>query len=302
VAGGGGELEALDPLGDDVGAGAPTSEGGHRRRRRWPIVAVAAVVVTVAIGFPVRDRLARREFHDLQHQWAVALADDTERGEAENRLRIRAVATNDEAFVDAALAALYREEQRRFDESRARLHRSLLVAPSVISIRAALATALARRSILLGRVAAYWDHPVGGSPPPNADDQTAADGHRVDVALSTARAHFGERQQSSASAVAYGAERSAMSRLSHWLDQRTGTVLLAGAREQLLRLDIDASRVTATDVHSPSGDFVMRQGYLAYTSGSEAWAVSPDGSGPPPAPGRGGVGIGRRRSDRDLGG
>jgi len=280
-------------MGDDGGGPAPAGGGsvgtggiggiGGRvggRRRRWPIVVVAVVVVAIAVGFPVRDRLTRREFHGMEHEWAQALADDIERASAESHLTVYA-GFDESPAVNAALATLYQEEGRRFDSLRAGLHRSVLVDTAMAAIRSDMATALAHRSALLARVAAYYQRPVEPSPPPNADDQTAVDGNRVDVALSAARARWGERPPPPLTSAPYTAERSALSRLSHWLDEPTGAVILAPSRGQLVRLDIDASRITATDVPAAAGDFVMRSGYLAYLLGPEAWSVSSDGSGRP---------------------
>jgi hypothetical protein len=67
------------------------------------------------------------------------------------------------------------------------------------------------------------------------------------------------------------------------MDQPTGAVLLATPSSlalTMVRLDVDASRITATGIPA-NGLPTPRLGYLAYTAGSQVWAVAPDGSGPP---------------------
>lgn len=287
-----GDLEVLVPVGDGEGADpseAPPASGSSLggRWRRWPVVAVAVVLAAGAVGLPLRERVARGELSWLERQWAESVADDGAQVAAAQSLTAYLAVSNgpaDVAIVNAGLAGVYGEEQQRFDALRVRLHRAVLVDSRVVAVRAAMVVALAQRSDLLGEVAVWYRHPRGSAAPPATDNRSDAEALRVEQDIAAARVHWGERKAAPEAAVAaYPGATAALARLSHWLDQRSGAVLVAQSGDQLVRLDVDASQTIATGVHLNILDarsiMAMRQGYLAYISGGQAWAVAPDGSG-----------------------
>ncbi|MDQ1427181.1 MAG: hypothetical protein QOK39_657 [Acidimicrobiaceae bacterium] len=284
-----GELEVLLPLGDggeEVPVAAVGSTTGRGPRRRWPLVVVAAVAVAAVVGVPLRQHLAARELTSLGRHWSLTIADDVERSSAEQRLKMYFLYSDTEsevAFVNGAVAALYREERRRLDAIGADVHGAVLIDHRNVVIRADLAAAVAHRAALLAAVAEYYDHPSTPSPPPNADDRTAADGLLIDHDLAAARAHWKQRAPTpTGPSRPYAAEAAAQVRLRHWLDQPTGAVLVVRSADAIARLDVDASRLTTfASRGDPSGNLVMRQGYLVYGANGDVWAVAPDGSGPP---------------------
>jgi WD40 repeat protein len=159
-----------------------------------------------------------------------------------------------------------------------------LVDSGLSSLRHDLDAALAHRATLLAKVAASYAQANAAGPPPNADNQTAADALRVDRQMRAERARWGgDRPEPPSSAAAYSSAVTALARLSRWFDEPTGAVLLSGsgAGSQLVRLDVDASRTVTTDIPGFAGYATPRQGYLAYVSGGKVWAVAPDGSGTP---------------------
>ncbi|HEX3538815.1 MAG TPA: hypothetical protein VHT75_00100, partial [Acidimicrobiales bacterium] len=245
---------------------------------------MASIAVAAAVGLPLRAHLARAELRWLERQSARTLADDRARADAEQKVRAFLAVSNgppDQATVNTGLVGLYQEEQHRLAAVRAQLHDAILVDGQLIAIRRDLVRAIDHRAPLLAGVAAYYRRGVDGTPPPNADDRTAADLLRVGRDLGAARTHWHETTPApTVDAAPYPAAVAAVTRLSHWLDQPTGAVLFALTGHRLVRLDVDASRQTTTNV-GPDGDVVVRRGYLAYIAGGAAWAVGPDGSGPP---------------------
>jgi hypothetical protein len=241
-----------------------------------------AVVATVLVAFPVRDLVARRELRWLERQWTESQADDGARIAADQHLKSYLPVT-DGGPVNAALAALYREEGQRFIALRDRVHRSRLVDDSLSALRSQLGAALNHRATLLSAVAAWYEHPTAGSPPDSADNQTSADNILVERARGSARSHFGEYHTVPvATAAPYRGATTELVHLAHWLDQPLGVILLAVAGgQQVVRLDVDGSRESRLPGISVDGNLVPRQGYLAFSSGGRVWAVAPDGSGPP---------------------
>lgn len=264
--------------------GSPSGPQVSRPRARWPLVVIATVAVTAAVGLPLRAHLARAELRWLERQSALTLADDRARADAEQNVKAFLAVSDglpDQTIVNASLVGLYQDEQRRVAAVRARLHHAILVDGQLIALRRHLVQALDHRAPLLAGVAAYYRRGIDGTPPPNADDRTTADLARVSRDLAAARAHWHETTPPpSVDAAPYPAAVAALNRLSRWLDQPTGAVLFAVAAHRLVRLDIDASRQTMTNV-GPDGDVVARRGYLAYVAGGTVWAVAPDGSGAP---------------------
>jgi hypothetical protein len=140
------------------------------------------------------------------------------------------------------------------------------------------------RAVLLAQVAAWYAHPTDASPPANADNQTAADSVVVSNTISRQEAHWGVRQPvPTPPGAGYSSVAAVLERLSHWLDEPTGAVLLSGSGSgnQVVRLDVDSSRVIPTGIPAVEGHPTLRRGYLAYASGNRIWAVAPDGSGTP---------------------
>jgi hypothetical protein len=280
-----GDLEVLAPEGEGDGGGGESETTPTPptpiRRRRWPAMVLAVVVVASAVAFVSRANLARRQLPWLQRQWAQALADDGERFTAEQHLnRYRAV--TDASPLDADIAVLYREEQRRFGAIHGRVHRALLVDPGLSALRSDIQLALDHRGILLAHVADWYEHPTAGPPPLNADDQTAADMVRINDTLRGQQVRWGDHGAApTVSAPPYSGVSAALAHLSHWLDQPVGVVLVSGSASpgQIVGLEVDASREVALP---PAGDYpTLRRGYLAYVSASKVWAVAPDGSGAP---------------------
>jgi hypothetical protein len=279
------ELEVLVPSGEGGSESsaptAPTNGLPPVKRRRWPIVVIAAAVVAAAVAAPVRDNLARRQLRWLERQWAQVVSDDNQRFTAEQGLSSYRAVT-DASQLDPDIAALYSEEAQRFETERQRVHGMLLVDHGLSRLRRELDTALDHRSALLAQVAAWYEHPTGGAAPPNADDQTATDIAQVETALRSQRTHWRDPQPApTAVAQPYRSATAALAHLSHWLDQPVGARLLSGSGPgtgQLVRLDVDASRVVA--LPSVESYATPRQGYLAYAAGGQVWAVAADGSGP----------------------
>ncbi len=262
---------------------------GSVPRTRWPAVVLVMVLVVVAVTIPLRqlrDRVARHELRWLEGQWAQSLADDGGRITAEQRLVSYRVVT-DGARVQAALAATYREEQRRLGAAGHRVHAAVLVDVGLTRLRHDLDSALHHRAALLAGVAAWYEHPSGGAPPPNADNRTARDAVTVDNDIRSQRVRWADTNDSKAPSspvvAGYRAADAAVEDLSRWLDQPTKSVLLSGSgsSNEILRLDVDASRTEPTGVSAVEAYVTLRQGYLAYVSGSQVWAVAPDGSGTP---------------------
>ena len=160
----------------------------------------------------------------------------------------------------------------------------MLVDRGLSFLRRDIDAALAHRTALFAKVTAFYSRRGTGGVPENADNQTLADAVRVDRRIRAEQAKWGDhRPGRTATAAPYRSAVAALVRLSRWSDQRTGAVLLSGSGSgsRLVHLDVDASRMVTTDIPGFDGYATPRQGYLAYTSGGEAWAVASDGSGTP---------------------
>ncbi len=244
---------------------------------------VLATIVGVAIAFPVRDLLARRQLQWLQRQWAQTQADDGGRIIAEQHIKAYLPFTAD-GPVNAALAAVYHDEQYRFLTVGDRLRRAVLVDPGLSSLRSHLVAYVADRAARFARVATWYDRPTGRPVPDSADDQTGLDALAVGHDLAAAQTRWGPRSANSpavATAAPYPAAEGELVRLGHWLDGPIGVVLLSVANHQLTRLDIDSSRSVPVPAPMVDGNVVARQGYIALEFGEQVWALAPDGSGVP---------------------
>ena len=231
---------------------------------------------------PVRHLLARREVTWLDRQWQTAQEDESGRITVQRQLEAY-VLVGAQAQVDPAVVALYLQERSDLLALAGRLRRALLVDHGLSILRGDMVSELTLQGALLKGSAASSQQPTSLTFSSDTDAQSEADDVRVDNALSAELAHWGEQPPASPPPGAYPSARAVLARLSRWSQQPTGTVLLAApssSSDQMVRLDVDASRMTLTEVPA-EGSPTPRQGYLAYEAGGIIWAVAPDGSGVP---------------------
>ncbi|MGH9127318.1 MAG: hypothetical protein ACRDZ8_21750 [Acidimicrobiales bacterium] len=293
--GSGGELEVLVPLGEEDQAAAtpsPPTPGppwsrlrGHRRA----VIITAAVVMllvaaTVAATVPGRRWLIRRQLSELDRQWKAANEDDLGRFHAEEQLEAYSpVGAGPQ--VAAALAGVYREERAALLARRSGLAGAVLVDHGLSRLRGQMVEAVGDEAALLAKWAASYQAETGTFSLLDTSTQFEGVGVEYQQADSHLLAELDRWRVSASPSPApptYPAARDALAKLSRWLDQPTGTVLLAGSAVDgtLTRLDVDASRASPTS--APVGyDLVSRAGFLAYTTGEQVMAVGADGSGSP---------------------
>ncbi len=239
------------------------------------------MVVVLAVAFPVRAAVARAEVRWLEHQWLAAQSDDRARADAESRM-MSYLPVTDPAPVTVAIAAVERDELGRYRATAQRLRGARMVDNGVGQLRSRLLAAVTHRADLLARVVAWYDQPVGASPPESSDDQTTRDTAAADHQLAASQVRWSVTASKSLPvAKPYPAATAELGRLSHWLDRPLGIALVSVVNSHLTRIDIDGSRTVPLGGPSVDGPLVLRRGYVAFVSGTTVWAVAPDGSGAP---------------------
>ncbi len=274
------ELEVL-PVDDGHVAGPRAKRS--LSRRGWLILGTLGAAVGVVAG-PVRAALDRRAVDATVGAFAIYRGYEEQRLEQSTPL-VGAKVPDNEEEVDAALAALDREEAAHLRSIAAGLRFPLVVDPSQWTMERAMGSALRARATDLASQAAWLTAP--GSRGPQTPDPSTGTQRALDHALALLGAHIGSagghapndapRPLHSADAV--------IARLHGWADHPTGTVLVGGDGLALYELDIDTAGVSANDFQTtgsePAGPsyLIGRQGWTAAMIGNQVAAYP---SGRPP--------------------
>jgi hypothetical protein len=242
------------------------------------------LLVAAALGVVGKHWLARREVAWLDRQWLAGNEEDLGRFSAEQQLEAY-VQVGDGTTVAAALASVYREERADLEALTSRLRHAVLVDHGLSLLRGQIAAAFTDRAELLGSWAASYQSETRQFTLVDTSGQFEALvilDEQVDQRLTQEQTHWGVAPAKSPAPTVYPAARAALARLSPWLDQPTGTVLLAASATDgvMERLDLDRSQQRAGSVPA-DGSILQRHGYLAYLASDGVMAVSPDGSGTP---------------------
>ena len=226
------------------------------RRRRWPIIGVAAVVVLFILVVPVRGQVAKHEFRWLSGRIAQYHGIEDARQQAVQALNDAAF-PGDEARVSDATFALSLEESARLQQLDHSVAGAVLVDGKVAELRRVFRQLLTARQ--LAAVDGFPLSPAISGPERRVDELLAAEEHR-----------FGTGSERPAGPIRLHAADATIASLHHWLDQSTGVSLLALAPDGVFRLDVDASRAQQL-TSSPvlDGALIPRLGYVAlFGSGS----------------------------------
>jgi hypothetical protein len=272
--------EALEPVafpGQPLPADPGPAGPSRPRRRRGPVVVIAAGVVTVGLVVPVRLQVAKDELVALQAQFAASTSMDDAAQRVVAQLQA-ATYPGDEQLTRAAATDVLREEAQLLEQVDHRLTGGLIVDTKLGGLRTAMRLFLRLRigDLRSGRI---------------VDPKTKVQLARVNALMAGERRRFDLTGPAPAAApgpaLRFAAAASARATTRHWLDRPTGDGLLA-VGDSLLRLDVDASRSTRLAELTPlPGEIIPRQGYTALADGTTVTAETEDWQGSPRVIGQG---------------
>ncbi|HSS10261.1 MAG TPA: hypothetical protein VLL25_10265, partial [Acidimicrobiales bacterium] len=249
-----GDLEVL-PVTSVTSITSVTSEPAlaappqRNRRKRWPIVIVAVILVGFVLAVPIRSEVAKREFRWLAGRIAQYQELEQARQQAVQAVN-NAAFPGDEALAGDAVVALSLEEATRLHQLDHSVAGALLVDGKIAELRRAFRHLLTTRELDL-RSTSVLAPPV---------DQAQ---RQVDELAAAARRRFGADNTPRTAAIRLHAGDSTLAALHHWLDQPTGATLLALSSDGVLQLDVDASQVhQLTNSAVLDGALIPRLGYL----------------------------------------
>lgn len=277
----GADLEVISLQGDGPAATLTTGN----TRRRWPWATVGVAVVAGLLVMPVRADVAGSQFRHLAGVWAAAQALEPARQKGIEQLTAATVAY-DAGHLAHGTAALDDDEAARLQALRGRLDSWMVPDRQLERLRAQMRQAMllemadlrAAAAELLGKVA-LPDSPFTAA--------TIIEQDIVSRQLAELRLRFDQQPAVASAPAELNGAGDDLAALHHYLDEPTGTILVAADGSRQLRLvDLDHSRISTLDLGSDTSasQVVTRSGYIAVlvqTPGAAlVLAANPAAAGP----------------------